>query len=153
MFRLMSTRPQDVNWSISLLLASLAIGPIVTVIDLSHLKSLGPIQKIILDAAITFLLLGFLIWKMAQGRNWARITLLVFFLLGLPFYFFFVRAEFSRSSILAMLSILQALLQAAGLLIAFVAPAKYWFKTPVKTNNELDQPLSEAQRPRPDISG
>jgi hypothetical protein len=130
MLRLVPARPQEVNWSIFLQFVALAIGPIATGLDWKHLQTLAPIQKVALNAASTLLFIGFFIWKMSQGRNWARITLLVFFLVSLPFYFFFVRAEFGRSSILALLSILQALFQGAGLLVAFIAPTKYWFTKP-----------------------
>jgi len=131
----MATKPREVDWAISLMLAALAIGPITTAMDWSHLKSLGPIQRLVLDGVVTLLLLSYFIWKVSQGRNWARITLVVFFLLGLPFYFFYVRAQAGRSAILAILSILQALMQGTGLLLTFVAPAKDWFKKPA---NVLD---------------
>lgn len=135
MLQRMSSRPPGVNRSIFLQLVALAIGLIATWIDWGHLKSLGPIQKVVLDAVVTLVLLSYLIWKMSQGKNWARISLLVLFLLGLPFYFSFVRAEFGRSAIVAALSIMQALFQGAGLLLAFIAPAKYWFKKPEGATN------------------
>jgi hypothetical protein len=131
----MSTRPREVKWSIFLQLAALVIGPIITATDWSHLESLGPIRKPVLDAVVTLLLLGYFIWKMSQGKNWARITLLVLFLIGLPFYIFYIRARFGRSAILAVLSILQGLLQGTGLLLAFRASAKVWFKKPLKAVN------------------
>ena len=128
MLRHMSTRPPQVNWSILLQLVALGIGPVVTALDWNYLKSLGPIQKVISDAAVSLLILGFIIWKMSLGRNWARVTLLVLFLIGLPFYFFYIRAEIGRSAILAALSVLQAIVQGAGLFLVFTDPAKDWFK-------------------------
>jgi glycopeptide antibiotics resistance protein len=113
-------------------LVALAIGPIVTAVDWGYLKSLGPIQKDVRDEVATLLPLGNLFWKMSQGRNWARITLLVLFLLELPFYFSFVRAEFGLSAIVAALSITRALFQGAGLLLAFLPPAKDWFRKPAE---------------------
>jgi hypothetical protein len=135
MLRHMATKPREVKWAISLMLAALAIGPITTAMDWSYLKSLGPIQRLVLNQVFTLLLLSYFIWKVSQGRNWARVTLLVLFLLGLPFYFFYVRAEFGRSAISAVLSILQTVIQGTGLLLTFVAPAKDWFKKPANVLN------------------
>jgi hypothetical protein len=132
MLRHMATSPQEVKWSILLQLAALALAPIVTAIDWSHLKALGPIPKSVVDAIFTLLLVGYFIWKMSRGRNWARITLLVLFLVGLPFSFFYISG---RSAILAVISILQGLLQGTGLLLAFRPSANDWFKKPVGTVN------------------
>src|SRR5215813_1579057 len=103
-------KPREVNWAIFLMWAALAIGPFEIAMDWNRLKSLGPVGTLVLTNVVTLLLLSYFIWKVSQGRNWARITLLVLFLLGLPFYFFHVRAEFGRSAILAVLSTLQALM-------------------------------------------
>jgi len=135
MLRHMATKPREVNWAIFLMWAALAIGPIQEAMDWNHLKSLGSIQRLVIDGAVTLLLLSYFIWKVSQGRNWARITLLVVFLLGLPFYFFYVRAEVGRSAILATLSILQALMQGTGLFLTFIPPAKDWFKKPANVLN------------------
>jgi hypothetical protein len=81
---------------------------------------------------LTLLFFSFLVWKTSQGKNWARITLLVLFALGLPFFFFYLKAEFKRSAILAILSILQGFMQGAGLLLTFISPAREWFKNSVK---------------------
>jgi hypothetical protein len=135
MLRHMATKPREVNWAILLMWAALVIGPIKEAMDWSHRKSLGPIHTQVLIGVVTLLLLSYFIWEVSQGRNWARITLLVLFLLGLPSYFFYVREEFGRSVILAALSILQALMQVTGLLLTFMAPAKDWFKKPVNVPN------------------
>jgi cell division protein FtsW (lipid II flippase) len=131
----MATKPREVNWAIFLILAAFAIAPIKAAMDWSYLKNLGPIQISVFVGVATLLLLSYFIWKVSQGRNWARITLLVLFLLGLPTYFFHVRAEFGRSAILPVLSILQALMQGTGLLLIFKAPAKDWFKKPDALNS------------------
>ena len=135
MLRHMVTKPREVNWAIFLMWAALVIVPTQEAMDWSYLKSLGPIQTQVLTDVLTLLLLSYFIWEVSQGKNWARITLLVLYLLGLPFYFFYVRAEFGRSVILAVLSILQALMQVTGLLLTFIAPAKDWFKKPANVPN------------------
>jgi hypothetical protein len=81
---------------------------------------------------VIWLVIGF---KISQGRNWARITFLVLsliglvlFLISLPFYVFYVRAEFGRSPILPVLSVLQGAFQVTGILLAFTPPANDWFR-------------------------
>jgi hypothetical protein len=131
----MSTKPRKAGISILLQLIALAIGPVVTAIDWGHLRSLGPIQTVLTEAVLTLFLMAYLIWKMSQGRNWARITLVALFLLGIPFFFPFVRAEFNRSATAAILSIMQALFQGTGLVLAFTAPGKEWFSKSAQALN------------------
>jgi hypothetical protein len=131
----MSTRPPQVNWSILVQWVALGIGPVVTALDWDYLLSRRPIQESLLDAAVTLLIHGFFIWKMWQRRNWARITLLVLFLIGLPFYYSYLRGAFGRSAILAATSLLQPLVQGSGLFLAFTEPATEWFRKPAVAVN------------------
>jgi hypothetical protein len=123
----MSAKPQEIRWSVFLQTAALAIGPVIALIDRNYLKQLGPTPKLVVQDIVILLFLGYLILEISRGRNWARITTFVFFLLGLPFFYFFVKAEYGRSPILSVLSILQTLMQGTGLLITFVSPAKEYF--------------------------
>jgi hypothetical protein len=133
------TKPREVTWAIGLLWASIAMGPLVTAADWTFLKSQGSVPKLILDGAVTLAWLGFLTWKVSDGRNWARITLTAMFLLGVPLYFFYLRAAADRSITLVVLSALQALTQGAGIVLTFMAPGKHWFKAPPR----VIRPLSE----------
>jgi len=84
----------------------------------------------------TIAIVAFLIWKVSQGRNWARITVLVFFVIGLLPSYFIVRSELGRSTSLGVFSILQAALQAYSLMLVFTTPAKQWFRgIPAKLSN------------------
>jgi tryptophan-rich sensory protein len=76
----------------------------------------------------TIAIVAFLIWKVAKGRNWARITLLVFFLIGVLPFAFTVRSELARSVSLAAVSIAQAVSQAFSLMLVFTNPANEWFR-------------------------
>jgi hypothetical protein len=122
------TKPREVAWATSLLWASFAMGLFTTALDWSYERSLQPVSKLVLDGALTFLVLAFLIWKISQGKNWARIVYLVLFLFGGVFYFTFVRAAIGRSTAVALLTILQSLMQLVALILVFVGPAKDWFK-------------------------
>ena len=124
----MMTKPREVAWATSLLWASFAVGLFTMALDWSYESSVQPISKLVLDGAVAFLILAFLIWKISQGKNWARIVYLVLFLLGMFFYFTFARVAIGRSIAVALLTVLQSLMQLVALIFVFVGPAKEWFK-------------------------
>ncbi len=68
-------------------------------------------QKILSDpkafGIITFLIIGFLGFKIGQGKNWARITLLVVFIIRMIGYPFLVFGEFLMSPFIGIVSIAQ----------------------------------------------
>ena len=77
-----SDRPRTVTIAVNLLWASIAIGLVKIPLDLPALAAM-PYPAIVWT--VTTLVLGFfclLIWKISQGRNWARYTYPVFFLIG-----------------------------------------------------------------------
>jgi hypothetical protein len=123
----MTTKPREISWAVGLFWASLAVAPVKMAMDWDHLKSLGTISAIAFNLTITIALLSFIVWKTAQGKNWGRIILLVFFALGSPIGLYFIRAEFGRSPVAAILSLLQVVMQGVGLWLTFTAPGKYWF--------------------------
>ncbi|TAN55816.1 MAG: hypothetical protein EPN26_04770 [Rhodospirillales bacterium] len=93
---------------------------------------------IILILAITFGIVAFLFYKIAQGANWARIVYLVMFVLGLwtgvPMLF----SEIVRSPLGGLISIAQWVLTIYTLYLLFTEPAKSWFRRnyPVSTAAE-----------------
>jgi hypothetical protein len=128
----MVTKPREVGWAISLELAAIALGPVAITLDWKHLNSIAPIPRLVLVQVIAISLIGYLTWKISQGTNWARITLLVLFLLGLPSFFIYLRADFARSLALGVVMVLETLMEGAALWILFIAPASDWFTTPTK---------------------
>jgi len=63
-----------------------------------------------------------------RGKNWARITYLVLFLLGAPIVLFSLAYTLRTSPIAAGSSIVQMLLQIAALIMLFIPPAGAWFR-------------------------
>lgn len=78
-------------------------------------------------AIVTILLIGFLGFKIGKGKNWARITLLVFFALGLIAFPFIVINEFHMNPIIGIISLIQAAIQLYVLIILFTGVSKNWF--------------------------
>ena len=62
-----------------------------------------------------------------QGRNWARITFLVLFILGLLMHPFMLWMEFHRSPMSAYVSIAVIVIQMYAVLLLFRPPARAWF--------------------------
>lgn len=127
MLPLVSTKPREVSWAVSLQVAALALGALATALDWNHLKSLGQIPTLVVLQVTVMLLLGYVIWKISVGKNWARITCLVLFLFGLPSFVINARADFARSAVLGAVIVLEALMEGTALWLLFIAPAKYWF--------------------------
>ncbi|NIT61682.1 MAG: hypothetical protein GWN00_37430 [Aliifodinibius sp.] len=121
-------KPAQVNNALNLLYASLAVGIIKSILDLARIASRAPILFTIVTFVITFGILIFLIVKISTGRNWARITMLILFLIGLPFSIPIILQEFSANFVVGILSISQIALQIIALVFLFQSPSNNWFK-------------------------
>jgi 4-amino-4-deoxy-L-arabinose transferase-like glycosyltransferase len=121
-------RPQAVTRAVQLFSASLAIGGIRAVFDLTQ-RVAGVYFFIALLILVLFLgIFFFFISRVAAGRNWARILLLILLLIGLPFampgYVFELKASLLRGS----LSVLVAILQIVGMCLLFTKDSNGWFR-------------------------
>ena len=121
-------KPQPVATAVNLLWASLAVGLVKVLMDFSHLDSQAPAAFTTFILIFTFALIGFLIFKISAGRNWARITFLVLFVLGMLPTLPIVLGEFSRSAVVGALSMAQIGLQAYALFLVFTNPGSAWFR-------------------------
>jgi hypothetical protein len=130
----LKTRPVQINRAICLLCLSLTIGTLWAVIVLwDTWRSIEvPDVAVFLAVGITTfaVLSAFLIWKVAQGRNWARITLLIFFVIGLWQYPSSLRYNFHRSPVLAILYVTETAIEIYALLLVFTTPGRGWFSRP-----------------------
>lgn len=121
-------RPPAVTRAVQLFSASLAIGGIRAVVDLTQRVS-GVYFFIALLILVLFLgIFFFFVSRVAAGRNWARILLLVLLLIGLPFaipgYVFELKASLLRGS----LSVLVGILQIVGMCLLFTKDSNGWFR-------------------------
>ena len=71
---------------------------------------------------------AYLVWKIYQGRNWARITFLVIFTIGLVPYAYILRTEMRYSLVWGILSAVQGAMQAYAIALMFTSPGKDSFK-------------------------
>jgi len=121
-------KPKNVSLAVNLSWASLAIGPVKMMLDPTGPAHQTSFMQAALIVIITLALIAFLILKFSAGKNWARITLLVFFFLGMAPAFFILPAEFNRSAIVGILSIAEGILQGYALFLAFTKPGSEWFR-------------------------
>jgi hypothetical protein len=70
-----------------------------------------------------------LIAKISAGKNWARLTFLILFLLGLPYFIPFAYQEFAANVFAGILSVAQLLLQIVAMVFLFLGPSNAWFKS------------------------
>jgi hypothetical protein len=111
-----------------IVISTFLLGLIKATLDWTRLTSLSGTVFTATVLSCTLAFNAFLVWKIYQGRNWARITFLAFFSLGLLPWVFIVRAEFHRSIGLWSISMIQAAIQAYAMVLIFTSPGKEWFR-------------------------
>jgi hypothetical protein len=119
-------RPKQVARAVALLWISLALAPLVLVLDKSATQV--PISYLIPVGLAFFGLYAALIVFIASGHNWARIVLLVMYLGGCWPYFSKFADMFRRSVMGGLVSIVQLMLQAAAMYLVFAQPSSKWFR-------------------------
>lgn len=121
-------KSQTVGTAVNLLWASLAVGLVKMLMDFSNLSALAPAAFTNFVLIFTFALIGFLIFKISAGKNWARTTFLVMFVIGMLPTLPIVSSEFSRSPVVGALSVAQIGLQVYAMFLLFTKPGTSWFR-------------------------
>ena len=121
-------KPTEISRATALLWASLVVELIKLPVDWSYRRTLASAASIVFYGGLTFAIMAFLIWKTGQGKNWARMTLLVLFAIGVLPFLWIVHSEFGRSSVLGVISVVQIVLQASALFLIFTDPGKAFFR-------------------------
>lgn len=109
-------RPNSIVGAVFLLWATLAIGLANVVAGLMA----GSIANTVFVWWILTFVALFVVWivvKIASGRNWARVTFLVLFVLGLPF------AQWQNTVL-----VIQSGFELAALVLLFVPASNEWFR-------------------------
>ena len=130
------SRPDKVSTAIILLWIVIAAGVISSIFNFSSSLEIANASGfglgwLIFTLYFTYLLLAFFIWKIGQGRNWARITYLVLFILGVPMtiYSYLISAI---STLSIILGIAGAIVQIIALIFLFQKQSSDWFKSKKK---------------------
>ena len=122
-------RPQVVTRAVLALAASFAIGGIRAIFDLKQKVSGGSFLVAILLLAVFLGVCFFFVSKIAAGRNWARIILLVLIIIQLPFTILGSIAEIRTNLLHGSISIIMVILQLLGTYLLFTKNSNLWFRS------------------------
>lgn len=121
-------RPKKVQNAVTILYVTLGIGIVRAVMEASANAEMAGVGFLMFVTLVVFAVMVFLIAMIGRGRNWARITLLVFFLLGLPLSILPLIRSFTNSPISGVLGLVQVILQIVAIVFLFQQEASAWFK-------------------------
>ncbi|MCB2191545.1 MAG: hypothetical protein KQI62_08270 [Deltaproteobacteria bacterium] len=132
MAALPASRPNKVTTAVLLLYVSLGMGLLRALLGLPGLsqaqgQSLGMAGISLAVVAVVFAVMLFFILMIGQGRNWARITFAVLYVLGM---IMMIAGLFSLPNLGAgaVMDLVQALLQLVALVLLFSPESNAWFQ-------------------------
>jgi len=123
-----NSRPANVGTAVKLLYITLGIGVVRSIMEASTTAKVASPGFVMF---ITFFVLGimwFFIYMIGKGRNWARITFLVLFIIGIPFAILPLLQSLAANPISGLLGIGQTVIQVIALVFLFQKPSSAWFK-------------------------
>ena len=114
--------------AVTILYVTLAIGIVRAVMEASANAEIAGVGVLMFSTLVVFAVMVFFIAMIGRGRNWARITFLVSFLLGLlPSILPLIRS-FDISPISGVLGLAQVVLQIVAMVFLFQQESSAWFK-------------------------
>lgn len=119
-------RPDKVGLAVLLLYVSLGIGLLRSLMEAPQQEA--PIGLIIFISLLVLGITGFFIFMIGKGKNWARITLLVLFIVGIPLAVPQLFHSLASNPISGLLGIAQTAVQAFALYFLFLKPSADWFR-------------------------
>jgi cell division protein FtsW (lipid II flippase) len=128
-------RPKQVAWASWLLWASVLLGFVTLYVSDDVSRSMEEMDEemrglmrvfMIVFMAVTVAIYLWCIDRMRAGRNWARVVLLAFLLLGITSDL--MPGEFEESAAYIGLRAIDLVLQVAAMVLMFRAPGSEWFR-------------------------
>jgi len=116
-------KPKNLTVSIYLLIASVVVGIINFIIANQTTINLMKIVTLI----FTYALMSFFIYFINAGKNWARITFLILFIIGSLLLPFTLATSFQLNPVVAVISIILTLLQIVALIFLYTKEVNLWF--------------------------
>ena len=143
-------QPQKVNTAVKLLYASLGLGIISSVLFPPGLDEVSSFDSALNDslfifftAGLTFGLIWLLIYMIGKGKNWARITFLVFFIIGIPLsivtFPLYLLSLSDTPVIDGSLFLVQTGMDLVALVFLFQGESSAWFKALKQSNAQSTQ--------------
>jgi FtsH-binding integral membrane protein len=125
-----ASRPDKVGQAVILSYVTLGIGVLRSIMEASRLSQ----QEQVSTGFVMFIIFGvlaiiwFFIYMIGKGKNWARITLLVLFILGIPFSVLPLLQSLAANPISGLLGITQIVIQIVVLVFLFQKQSSDWFR-------------------------
>lgn len=143
-------RPSKVAIAVKLLYLTLGIGIIRSAIEFSHQAEQSSAKFVLFVMLFTFAFMSFFIHMIGKGKNWARITFLVLFIIGIPLSVLPMIQSLTHNPISGILGLVQSLLQVVAMVALFQNESSSWFKTikQMKTQNAQQMHAPDSERPR-----
>jgi hypothetical protein len=121
-------KPQKIKAAVLMLWASLGLGLVRSAWEIPAQAEHSSIGFVAFVMVFTFVFIGFFIWMIDRGKNWARITFLVLFILGVPLSILPLLQSLTYAPISGLLGIAQVILQTIAVIFLFVKESSAWFK-------------------------
>jgi hypothetical protein len=127
-------RPDKVSNAVSMLWIVIALGILhiilyyLNVIQIEALNEVSP-SLILFNNLFSLAFIAFFIYKIGEGRNWARITFLILFIAGIPMSIPIILPQWSASPISGVFGIGGIILQIVALMFLFQKQSSKWFKS------------------------
>jgi hypothetical protein len=120
-------RPREIIWAIWLAVLNYLVGLVTIVIAWDYFSRLQSMLPMILSQVFALVIMYWLYYKIFQGRNWARITWLVFSLFGLVMMPFSYQLLESAPGVLRVQALIGVGVSLAIIWLLFFSPGKRWF--------------------------
>lgn len=110
-----------------MLWAVLALGVVQVGARAPALMRTSDLVMVVAELAVTCLVLGLVIFKISEGRNWARYALIALFFTGaMPSMG--IHGPASSSAISTIAFVVALVLQVCAMVLLFLHQARQWFK-------------------------
>jgi len=122
-------RPANVGTAVKLLYITLGIRVVWIIMAASRTAQMAsPDYVMFIPRFFGLGIMWFFIYMIGKGRNWARITFLMLFIIGILFYILPLLQSLAVNPISGSLGIGQTVIQIIALVFLFQKPSSIWFK-------------------------
>lgn len=125
-----AARPSKANTAIILLYIAWVLGVLRAFLGapaMSHLGSEGQAGAAVAIVVVIFAIMLFFIFMIGKGRNWARITFLVLFIIG-TLMMIVGLVSGAPLGAAALMDVVQVLIQLVALVMLFSGESNAWFQ-------------------------
>ncbi len=123
-----SSRPAKIGQAVMLLYVTLGIGVLRSIMETSRLAQGTSVGFVLFIGFAVLGVMWFFIYMIGKGRNWARVTFLVLFILGVPLAVLPLLQSLAANPFSGLLGIAQTVILIVALVFLFQKPSSNWFR-------------------------